>query len=290
MLQFYYIFIYPKIQCHLLARANRVVYLAAATSQTIAVSFTPAALRHEPPSLCSTETRRASLSYRIDHWSLKFECGNSSGARAFAAAADSRPFHTRAPLLPLSRVSFIAVLLFLVDDHAIVSCRSARTRHVLRPCPTRAQKCLASPSLRRTSHCCRASMFWEVHPPDVPTVHLRPTSLRKKQTRAHCWRKSTSAGRAEWLIQLWARTPLPTRLDNNSLFVKDAWFGHVRTAACRLHEKPFLCFWYTFGWIMYGETHYRIAYRVMSEYGVVCCMQITVYWLQNFFQYKSVSI
>lgn len=50
---------------------------------------------------------------------------------------------------------------------------------------------------------CRASMFWEVHPLDVPTVHLRPTSLRKKQTRALCWRKSTSAGRAEWLIQLW---------------------------------------------------------------------------------------
>lgn len=63
---------------------------------------------------------------------------------------------------------------------------------------------------------CRASMFWEVHPPGVPTVHLRPTSLRKKQTRALCWRKSTSAGRAEWLIQLWSRTLLPTRLDGNN--------------------------------------------------------------------------
>lgn len=63
---------------------------------------------------------------------------------------------------------------------------------------------------------CRASMFWEVHPPGVPTVHLRPTSLRKKQTRALCWRKSTSAGCAEWLIQLWSRTLLPTRLDGNN--------------------------------------------------------------------------
>ena len=75
---------------------------------------------------------------------------------------------------------------------------------------------------------CRASMFWEVHPPGVPTVHLRPTSLRKKQTRALCWRKSTSAGRAEWLIQLWSRTLLPTRLDgnNSSLYgTRGPWFG-----------------------------------------------------------------
>lgn len=159
---------------------------------------------------------RASRSYRIDHWSLKFECGNSSGARA-AFGHRARPAHTRGRSLLSSRVSFIAVLLFLVDDHAIVCCRLARTRHTLRHVLSwglRWVLCLVLAGACRTR--CRASMFWEVHPPDVPTVHLRPTSLRKNQTRALCWRKSTSAGRAEWLIQLWSRTVLPTRLGNNS--------------------------------------------------------------------------
>lgn len=81
----------------------------------------------------------------IDLWNSSA----SRAARAQSAAADAVPLAHAT--VTLSRVSFIAVLLFLVDDHAIVSCRSARTRHVALPAPTRVRWHVASRSGRRTS-------------------------------------------------------------------------------------------------------------------------------------------
>lgn len=146
-------------------------------------------------------TRRASPSYRIDHWSLKFKCGNSSGARA--PSPRSRLARSRALRSQPSRVSFIAVLLFLVD-HAIVSCRLARTRHVLRLFLAFYLQVSVSLSVRRMSSSLPCVDVLGSAP--ARRSHGSPSAdfLTKKQTRALCWRKSTSAGRAEWLNTIWS--------------------------------------------------------------------------------------
>lgn len=158
--------------------------------------------------------RAASRSYRIDHWSLKFERATR------AARAIPRPPCS----VSLTRATVTVASCFFYCRF-IISCRWSRDCELSLGAHTSCAPSLSCESVFLCFHLvlpgacrtrCRASMFWEVHPSDVPTVHLRPTSLRKKQTRALCWRKSTSAGRAEWLIQLCARTPLPTRLDGNN--------------------------------------------------------------------------
>lgn len=63
----------------------------------------------------------------IDLWNSN---AVTRAARALYSAAFLYPCRTSIQRLLFSHTSFIAVLLFLVDDHAIVSCRSARTRHV----------------------------------------------------------------------------------------------------------------------------------------------------------------
>lgn len=161
------------------------------------MSLFPFSLSHRP-------SCHASRSYRIDHWSLKF-VGKSSGVPRPAAAAPSRSL-TRATVTVVSCFFYCR---FIISCRWSRDCKlslGAHTSRLLSLSHEIANEYFVSlqSGARRTR--CRASMFWEVHPPDVPTVHLL-TSLRKKQTRALCWRKSTSAGRVEWLIQLWSRTP-----------------------------------------------------------------------------------